>query len=97
MWVEREEWGFVSLAHLSRKELVAWSKIEMDGGEEGSSQLDLNRARLLAIQFLYASMPDLFQCIFTRSFVALGARGLSAWGGQEMSLGREKSERRASW
>ena len=45
-------WGFVPLAHKSRKELVVWSKMEIDGGEDGSSQLDLIRARFLATQFL---------------------------------------------
>ena len=74
---EREKCALVSLAQKSRKELVDWSKMEIDGGQQGSSQLDLSRARLVPTHFSYASIPDLFQRIFTLSFTTLGARGFS--------------------
>ena len=96
MEAERDEWGFVPLAHMSRKELVVWSKMEIDGGEEESSQFDLIRARFSATQFLYASIPESFQWIFTLSLLVLGASGLSGSGGRMTISGRERSESRAS-
>ena len=88
--------GLVSLAHLSRKELVDCRRTDMEATDDGSSQVDLNLARLSPTHFLNSSIPGLHQWTFTLLLGILGAQGRSGVRAGFLDL-REKEERRTSW